>query len=244
MNKDKREIEIDLMGIIRALWGSVHYIILVMLVLAIIGSVYSATLVTPIYEATAKMIVNTRYDADKDVTNDQLNSAKNLVDVYAIIIRSRDVLGRVKDELELKESYSALLNSVKVSSVNDTPVMQVVVHHKDRETALRIAAKILEITPAIIVETVEAGSVKPVENAYAGTAPVSPNIVRNGILMALLGFIVSCAVVIILFLSDNTYKTDIDIQKDVELPVLGVIPTIESCKGPARYGHTQKGATK
>lgn len=244
MNKEKREIEIDLMEVLQALWNKAKYIALVTLILAVVGFTVSATLLTPIYEASAKMIVNTRYDENQNVTNDQLNSATNLVDVYAIIIRSRDVLNQVISELELNETYDQLQSRVSVSSVNNTPVMQVVVRHSDRDTALRIAAKILEIAPNIIIETVEAGSVKPVEKAYADYDPVSPNVVNNTILTAMLGFVFACVFVIVIFLSDNTYKTDLDIQKDVGLPVLGVIPTVESCKGPTRYGHTPKGVTK
>ncbi len=244
MNKEKRELEIDLMEILQALWSKAKFIALVTVILAIAGCTVSMTLLTPIYEASAKMIVNTRYDANQNVTNDQLNSATNLVDVYGIIIRSRDVLNQVITELELEESYDQLQSRVSVHSVNNTPVMQVVVHHSDRETALKIAAKILEIAPDIIIETVEAGSVKPVEKAYAGNSPVSPSIIQNTVLMAILGFIGACVVVIVIFLSDNTYKTDLDIQNEVGLPVLGVIPTVESCKGPSRYGHTPKGVTK
>lgn len=240
MRKEKREIEIDLLEILRVLWDNLKYIVLVSLVLGIIGFVASKTLLTPIYEASAKMIVNTRYDENQTVTNDQLTSAKKLVDTYAIIIRSRDVLNQVSADLELEESYYQLQKCVSVHSVNNTPVMQIVVQHENRETALRITAKILEIAPDIIIETVEAGSVKPVEQAYAGDSPVSPNVFKNTVLLALLGFVVSCLVIVVIFLSDNTYKSDLDIHNDLGLPVLGVIPTVDSCNGHTRYGHKTK----
>ena len=107
-------------------------------------------------------------------------------------------------------------------------------------TALAIATKILEIAPSVIVETVEAGSVKPVEQAYAGLQPVSPSILKNTAIMAMLGFVLSCGVILVVYLTDNTYKTDMDIQRDFETPVLGVIPAVESCKSNKKYGYSAK----
>lgn len=240
MKREEREVEIDLQQLIVALWTNAKYIILSTFVVGLIALFVSATLLTPIYEASAKMIVNTHKDGSQNVTNDQLNSAKNLVDTYAIIIRSRDVLNRVISDLGLTENYRQLSDCVSVNAVNDTQVMEIVVHHKDWNTAYSIAEKIMEITPDIIVETVEAGSVKPVEQVYASTSPVSPSIVKNTILFAFLGFVISCVVVILFFLLDNTYKTEMDIQNHLDLPVLGVIPAIESCNVHKRHNRTTK----
>lgn len=235
MNKGEQQTELDLLQMARMLWENAKYIVIATVILGLLGFAGSSLLITPIYEASAKMIINTRKDVDQNVTNDQLNSAKNLVDTYAIIIRSRDVLNRVSSELGLEESYNQLAKCISVHAVNNTQVMQVVVQHENRDTALAIAAKILEIAPSIIVETVEVGSAKPVEQAYAGTEPVSPSIVRNASLSAMVGFILACGVIIIVFLLDNTYKTDMDIQGDLDLPVLGIIPTVESCGGRTNY---------
>lgn len=241
MNKGEQQTELDLLQMARMLWENAKYIVIATVIFGLLGFAGSSLFITPIYEASAKMIINTRKDVNQNVTNDQLNSAKSLVDTYAIIIRSRDVLNRVNSELGLGESYEQLANSISVHAVNNTQVMQVVVQHEDRDTALAIAAKILEIAPNIIVETVEVGSAKPVEQAYAGAEPVSPSVFRNAVLAAMVGFVLACGIVILVFLLDNTYKTDIDIQSDLGLPVLGIIPTIESCGGRANYYKHKRG---
>ena len=130
---------------------------------------------------------------------------------------------------------------MRVSAVNNTQVMQITVQNEDPDTALAIAKKILDIAPAILVEKVEAGSVKAVEQAYSSREPVSPNTFKNGVLAALIAFVFSCGIIAVRFLLDNTYKTDMDIHRDLDLPVLGVIPTVESCANHARYGKKTKG---
>ncbi len=235
MKREEREIEIDLLQLLLALWANIKYILLVTFIAGLVAFVVSSTLITPIYEANAKMIVNTRKDDTQNITNDQLNSAKNLVNTYAIIIRSRDVLNQVIADLGLPENYEQLVGRVSVAAVNNTHVMQIAVQHKNRDTAVAIAEKILEISPKIIVETVEAGSVKPVEQPYASQNPISPNTTMNTVIAALVGFVLISAVIIAIVLSDNTYKTVLDIQNDLDAPVLGVIPAIESCGGHQKY---------
>ena len=237
MNREEQGIEIDLMQMVRTLLGNLKYIVLVTVLFGMIGYVGSAMLITPIYEAGAKMIVNTRKDENQNVTNDQINSAKNLVDTYAVIIRSRDVLNQVIADLNLPYSYGQLANSISVKAVNDTQVMQITVQHTNRDTALAVASKLLEVAPGAIVEKVEAGSVKTVEMAYASNEPVSHSSVYYAVLSAMAGFALVCAVIVIVFLADNTYKNDMDIQRDLGIPVLGVIPNVEEDE---KRGHKKK----
>ncbi len=241
MKMNEREVEIDLLQLLKALWDKAAYILAVTVIFGIVGFVASSTLLTPVYEASAKMIVNTRKDDNQNVTNDQLNSAKNLVNTYAIIIRNRDVLNQVISELDLDTSYGALASNIQVKAVNNTQVMQITVQDEDPNVALTVAKKILEMAPDILVEKVEAGSVKAVEQAYSSMKPVSPNNFKNGVLAALFAFVFSCGIVAVRFLTDNTYKTDMDIHRDLDLPVLGVIPAVESCANRARYGKKAKG---
>lgn len=241
MNKEQQGIEIDLMQLARTLWENAKYIVLVTVIMGLLGFAGSTIFLTPVYEASAKMIVNTRKDDTQNITNDQINSAKNLVDTYAVIIRSRDVLNRVIAELNLEESYGQLAECVSVHAVNNTQIMEIVVRHKSPGIAQAVAAKLLEISPDVIVATVEAGSVKAVENAHTTPNPIAPNVFKNAVIMAMLGFVLTCGVVVVVFLSDNTYKTDLDLQNDLDVPVLGVIPTAESCKDYSKYGYPARG---
>ena len=57
--------------------------------------------------------------------------------------------------------------------------------------------------------------------------PVSPNKKMNIAIAFLLGLMVSVGLVFLLEYLDNTYKTKEQLEKELELPVLGVIPTLD-----------------
>ena len=155
-----------------------RYLILI-LVAGVIGGIVTYSVcsffVAPVYEASAKMIVNSRQEQTGSMTNDQITSAQKLVDTYAIIIRSQPVLEPVIQNLNLPVDVEKLARKVTVTSVNDTQVMQIAVQSKDPEQALQIVEQIVNICPSIIIDAVEAGSVKTIEPAHLKKEPVAPN---------------------------------------------------------------------
>ena len=169
------------------------------------------------------------FDFSCSVTNDQITSAQKLVDTYAIIIRSRPVLEPVIENLGSTMSVEKLANMVTVTSVNDTQVMQIAVRCKDPELALQIVEQIVDVCPTIIIDAVEAGSVKTIEPAYLNKAPVAPNTNLFAVVVAFLCMVVLVVVVILRFILDNTYKSEVDLRNDLGLPVLGVIPDYKCC---------------
>lgn len=236
MNQENREKELDLLQLFKAILGKTKYILLVVVIFGMCGFAGSKMFLKPVYEAGTKMIVITQ-NSTEDVSNDRLNSAKSLVDTYSIIIRSRSVLNQIKEELNLQMSYEQLASCISVKSEKKTEVMQVVVRHNDLNLAFAIAQKIEQLAPAAIDMVYGVGSVKITEPSYSKTYPVSPNNKANAIKAAFVGFALSCGLVVVLFLMDNTYKSDANVQDDLNLPVLGVIPKVECCGKYSRYAY-------
>ena len=226
--KDTTELGVG--QLLHILKKKAKYIVLVTLVFALVGFLIAEVFTEPVYEAQAKMIVNASGSSGQNIGADQLASSMKLVDTCAIIVRSRTVLQPIIDALGLKDSCNSLASKIIVSSVNETPIMQVTVRYNDPEIAKAITAKILEIGPALIVESIEAGSVKTVEDVTGSSEPVSSGTAKTVILYSVVGFIISCALFIVLFMMDNTFRTEYDVAQILNLPVLGVIPSVESCE--------------
>lgn len=224
-------VEIDLLEILSLLKKHLLSIILVAIIFGLLGFFGTEYFITPQYEASVNMIVNTRSENTGSVSTDTINSAKNLVSTYAIIIKSNTVLNQVISDLDLKGmSYDALESKVSVSAINDTQVMRIAVQDADPDVARKIVKEIARISPNEIVDAVEAGSCKVVSQVRVSSTPVSPNPTKNTAIAALLGAVLVIAIVIIKSLLENYLVDDEDIQKYLGLPVLGVIPEIEGGK--------------
>ncbi|NLL63276.1 MAG: capsular biosynthesis protein [Ruminococcaceae bacterium] len=230
MNKEEYD-EIDLREIFILLKAKWIYILATVLTFAILGWLITALFITPQYESSVNMIVNTKVpDRGTSVSADNINSAKSLVATYAIIIKSNIVLNEVIDQLDLDMTYEQLLKKVSVSDVNNTQIMKITVTDSDPKFAEEVVKTIAKVSPDKIIEAVEAGSCKVVSQVSTTNDPVKPSKTKNTLISGAVGFVFVVAVIILKDMFSNYIDDDEDVQKYLGLPVLGVIPEIEGGK--------------
>lgn len=168
------EETIDLMELARLLWAHAVQIVAAAVAAALICLLVCVFALTPKYQASINMIVNTRQDNSSTFTSDNFNSAKNLISTYAVIIKGNTVLNEVIDKLDLDMTYTELYDMVDVADVDSTQIMQITVTDTDAERAGEIAQTIADIVPDVLVEKVEAGSCKAVSDVIIDPNKVFP----------------------------------------------------------------------
>lgn len=110
-------VTIDLLELWGVIWSH-FYVVLIAAAVAALGTwIVTSQVITPQYEATVQMIANTRQDNSTNVTNDQVQSAQNLVNTYSVVIKSNTVLNQVINNLGLDMKYAELEKEVEVTAV-------------------------------------------------------------------------------------------------------------------------------
>ena len=149
------------------------------------------------------------------------------MDTYAIIIKSNKVLNKVIDQLNLDTTFEELYEDVSVSAVNDTQVMKIAVEHVERARARQIVEAIVQIAPDMVKDAVEAGSCKVVSDVHVEKDPVFPNVKMITLLAAALGMMLTVSVVVLKELLNDFIVDDLDVERKLGIPVLGIIPDME-----------------
>lgn len=218
---------LEILELMLALKEKISLILAVVVLAGTLSWAASAFLLPKKYEASVNMIVNARTDLTGVVTSDSISSAENLVDTYAIIIKSNMVLNQVIERLGLELTFEELYEIVSVNDINNTQVMKIAAQCSDQTLALGIVQTISEIAPAIVADAVEAGSCKVVSEVYARPNPVSPNISRNVLMASAAAFVFVCAAIMLKELLNDYIISDLDMEKKLGISVLGVIPDVE-----------------
>lgn len=226
-DNNEQEYGIVFMELLVALKEKIGAIIAATLAAALLGWVVSAFLITPQYEASVNMIVNTKTDVSGTLTNDEISSAQKLVDTYAIIVKSNKVLNQVISTLNLDMSYDDLCEIVTVEPINDTLVMKIAVRTENPALAKQIVETITAIAPDIVKEAVEAGSCKVVSEVAVGDEPVFPEVQKVTIVAAVLGLMVCVAIIVLRELLNDFIVDDKDVERKLGIPTLGIIPDVE-----------------
>ena len=193
----ERDYGLVVLELLQTLKEKVALILAATILAAALGWGFSAFLMPKKYEASVNMIVNTRTEIVGVVTSDSISSAQDLVDTYAIIIKSNKVLNQVIEKLDLKMTYEELSKRITVDPIRNTQVMKIAAHCPSADQAALIVQTISEIAPDIVADAVEAGSCKVVSDVYSSSKPISPNIPKTTAMAAVLAFLAVCALVVL-----------------------------------------------
>lgn len=216
---------INLRGIIRTLKKHVKMLIALTVLTGITGFAASNYLITPMYQADATLIVNPGQNTqNKAITYDQVTMTQKLVGTYSIILKSDAVLDKVIEDLNLRSTAKSLAKNITVNGIDDTEVIQISVKENDPALAEKITEDIIRVAPAVIIDTVKAGSVEIISPANADHKPVSPNIPVCTAAAAFSGMILAVILAFAREMMNNQFASDEDIKKHLNFAVLGVIP--------------------
>lgn len=230
LNTKSNEISVsDLINILKIRWLP---ILLAGVILAVLTFGYTKIFIVPQYASSAQLFVDTRRESsegkDTYIQSSHITAAKELANTYIHIIKTNTILNTVIEELGLNTSYSALRGKISVQVVEDTQILKVSVTDADPKVALAIVSKIVELTPSIINAKIDSGKLISIDSPVVTAAPVSPNTLSNTVIGFVCGVLAVYIYFVVLRLLDNKIKSVEDIQKALDLPVLGVIPALDS----------------
>ncbi|HGK3225438.1 TPA: Wzz/FepE/Etk N-terminal domain-containing protein [Streptococcus pneumoniae] len=229
--KEQNTMEIDVFQLLNTLWKRKLIIALVAIVTGAIAFSYSSFIIKPEYTSTTRIYVVNRNQGDKSgLTNQDLQAGSYLVKDYREIILSQDVLEKVVTDLQLDMPTKNLASEIQVTVPVDTRIVSISVKDKQPEEASRIANSLRKIAAKKIISVTRVSDVTTLEEARPATSPSSPNIRRNTLIGFLGGLGVVVMVVLLVELLDVRVKRPEDIEDDMQIPLLGVIPNLDKLK--------------
>lgn len=215
------EMQIDLKELFYVLKKKIIVIIAAFIAGAVLMAGYTALLVTPMYSASSMIYVLSRTTEDNALSDVQLGT--QLTNDYKIFITTRLVLEQVIENTGVDMTYEQLRNAVTVSNPTDSRILTITVTNPDPATAQRLANEIASVT-ADTSEVTGAERPSIVEEAVLPNAPVSPSLMKNCALGGIAGLVIACAVIIVLYLLNDSIQSEEDIERHLHLTTLGVIP--------------------
>lgn len=238
VNKQE-EIEIDLRGVIRLLWSKANIILLCGTFVAVLAFGATKLLITPKYESVTKMYVLTKQN-NEVLTQGDMQASTYITKDYAELIKSRTVIETVITQLDLNISNKALLKKIGVFTPIDTRIVGISVKDENPYKAAEIANAMRDVSGQHIRDVMEVETVNTVEDAEIPEEPASPNAIKNALLCGALGSILALFMVILRHMLNDTVKMEEDIEKYLEMSVLGIIPLDEGEKKNKRKKKSSK----
>ncbi len=224
----KNDVEFDLIELLLYMKKRIWIVALTVFIFAAGGYLASKMMMTPEYTATAQVLIV--YDVHSDEGNmTQEEYTNNLMASQIrrdceVLLKSRTVSAPVIENLGLNMSPGGLGSSVNVEPVENTHVLNLSFVDTNPERAARILNEFCDVGRSKVHEMLGEDVLRVVDYAEVPGAPSSPSASRNATVAAILGLVAAVSIMIIIFLMDDSIRTEYDMEHYLGLSTLAEIP--------------------
>ena len=190
----------------------------------LVSGIFSFFVISPTYEASTKIFIGKEGAESEGYNSSDVSMYQNLIKTYSELIKTKDLVNKAIDNSEYDLSVNSVLNGITVNTLTGTQILQISYQSKSPSIAKNILESITNEFITKAEELVPNGNVKILESVELPKNPVAPNKTMNIAIAFILGMMVGFGIVFLLEYLDNTYKNKEQLEKDLDIPVLGVIP--------------------
>ena len=190
------------------------------------GAVYTIFFKTPLYNSYTTMVLTTNNEntnINQSITQSDITLNKNLISNYRVIMKSHSILNQVINNLDLNMTTDELKKMVNVTTEDDTEIIRISVNGADKEVAKDVANEIARVFSNDVARYYSIKNVAIVDYAEVSNNPYNISLLKTVVLAMLIGVVLSCAVIFVMFYFDTTIKSTDEIETKIGLPTLGVV---------------------
>lgn len=205
-------------------------ILLITLCSTIVSGVISVFFIKPTYKADISVIISQAKSegTSNSQTYNDLIMYQKMVKTYAELAKSRMVAENVLDNLKLDIKVGQLQSMLTVTPKGDTEFLTISIKAQDPKQAQDLANQYAKSLKIVGNEVKKVDNIQLLDEALLPTGKDSPRVSLNIAIAFFLGVMVSIGLVFLLEYLDNTIKTKEDIERNLELPVIGLLPYDET----------------
>lgn len=224
------EETISLKELLQTLRKRLLLILSITFVAVLVSGIVSFYFLTPIYQSSSQFLVNQAKDDQPVYNPGEIQTNLQLINTYNVIIKSPAILDIVKNTLDLDMTTEQLNSKITVGSQTDSQVVAITVQDADPKMAADIANTTVNVFQREIKEIMNVDNVTILAKAEVNSSPVKPNPYLNIAIATVVGLMAGVGLAFLLEYFDNTVKDEQDIERNLDLPVLGVISIIDTAK--------------
>lgn len=216
---------IDMKKILNIILSKKIFIALIILLSLVVGYFYSYYYKKPQYNSSVTVLLTgDEAQGEKQVTQTDLNLNSGLISTYGSIAKSANVLSKVIENLGLDISVQNLQKNLTVAEIKNTQFLKITVENSNPETAMKIANEISKVFVEQIKTIYNIQNINIIDTAEISNTPCNINHIKDMAIALMAGIFASGVLILILYILDDTIKSEKDIPVNLKLETIGTIP--------------------
>ncbi|MDZ5026010.1 YveK family protein [Clostridium perfringens] len=222
------ENTISLQEIAYALKKRWKLIVLITIAATLVSAILSFFVIKPQYESSTKLFIGKQETQENSAyNNSDVMMYQQLMKTYAQLVKTSDLVTKAVKSADLdynQKDIKGILNNLNATPSAETQILDLSYKGGNPKDVLKLTEAITNEFIAESKELIPNGNVQVIQKPQLPEHPVSPNKTLNILIAFILGLMVGVGVVLLLEYLDNTFKSREDLEKTLDLPIIGTIP--------------------
>lgn len=225
---------INILEYLREIRENCRSIATITLTFILMASIYTTFFMKQDYEATVKVFIGKQkfQNTMESYNNEEITLYQRLITTYSEVIKSKKLINKSINEskinslieIEEKIEYESVIGDLIVNPITDTQIIELKYTSKNSQQSYNLLYSMTENLIAYSKELYPTVNIKVLEQVNVNNSSLMSKKIMVIGMSFIGGLIFSIGVVVMILYFNNTFKSKEDIEKELGLTVLGIIP--------------------
>ncbi len=219
----QKGFELNIVGYLIELSKKAWIIVIITIICGLLGGIVGEVTNKETYVSDISFIVNTLSE-NEVVENSAVSAQINVTNTFKYILSGRVLKEAVREACPGNLSYEFIDRSIFVETVLSTNAIELVVKTESPDTSYNIAKAVVDVYADVVEEIYPNAQLNVCETPVKATRPeVDRSTLTLAAISAVLGLVVYCVFVLIIFIIRDTVKSADELSDKLHIPVLGSV---------------------
>lgn len=219
------ENSLDLSKFMKSIKKNWKLLLILPIIFMLIALLMTMFLMKPKYESNTQVLVNQK-EKKSELMAQEVQSNIQLVNTYSEIVKSPRILDEVAKKNK-KYSASEIKSMLTATTQAESQILNVNVESGSKKDAEKVANDIAKVFSDEMPEIMNVDNVTILSKANGTASKVSPSLIINLAIGLILGLILALIIIILKEIFDKRIRTEEDIERELNIPVLGSIQKLK-----------------
>lgn len=220
------EITIDFRYLMQIIRKRISIIIIITFISTVISAVLSFYVIKPTYEAEVSVVIGRDNNGKMDSTlnDNDVYMFQQLMKTYAEIAKSNTVAEESASKVGGKVTAEYLSSHITVTPQQSTQILIIKASSNDAKETYDIISSVSDSFISTAIKFTPGANIQLLDKPKLPSEPVKPDKKLNIAIAFFIGLLISMILAYFLEYMDDTLKAEQDVERYLELPVIGIIP--------------------
>ena len=195
-------------------------IVLLTLIFASLMGYRTYSSYVPVYQTSTTFLMHYK-NTDSMTSSRDYSVGSNVILNFTGMLKSESLRSEIREALDSQD-----LGSISISE-GDGSIIRLSVSHSDSQMAVEVANVTAEVLMKMVKRMMSDINLSVLDEAQSAYITSGMALNRSILIGAMIGVVLSIGIILLLEVLDTTFKTPGEIEAELNLPIMGVIPDTE-----------------